>query len=98
MKRSLFALAAVLLVSALSACRPAATDNTLHTRENAAQAEAAALAHAGFTADQVIGLRSEYEVDDGIPHYDVSFRDGKWEYEYEIHAQTGAVLSFHKDD
>ena len=67
-------------------------------RLTGAEAEAAALKHAGFAAEQVTGLRSEYDFDDGAAHYDVEFRVGQWEYEYEIHAVTGGVLSFEKDD
>lgn len=63
-----------------------------------AEAEAVALAHAGFAADQVTRLRSEYELDDGVPQYEVEFYVDRWEYDYEIHAVTGAVLSFDKDD
>ena len=33
-----------------------------------------------------------------MPHYDVEFRTDRWEYEYEIHAQTGEILSFERDD
>lgn len=62
------------------------------------EAQAFALDHAGFTADQVKFLRAEFEIDDRIPHYDIEFHEGHWEYEYEIHAETGAVLSFEKDD
>ena len=62
------------------------------------EAESIALKHAGFSAEQVKGLRSEYDFDDAVAHYDVEFRVGQWEYEYEIHAQTGAVLSVEKDD
>lgn len=65
------------------------------TRE---QAEAIALAHAGFTADQVKRLRTEYEIDDGIPRFEVQFRQGRWEYDYEINADTGAILSYDRDD
>ena len=64
----------------------------------AEEAQAIALEHAGFTADQVSFLRTEPELYDRVPHYDVEFREGRWEYEYEIHAETGAVLSFEKDD
>ena len=63
-----------------------------------AEAEAIALAHAGFSADQVTRLRTEYDIDDGVPQYEVEFRVDRWEYDYEIHALTGAVLSFDKDD
>ena len=62
------------------------------------QAKTIALNHAGLTPAQVTGLRAEYDVDDGVAHYDVEFRQDRWEYEYEIHGQTGAVLSFEKDD
>ena len=65
------------------------------TRE---EVQAIALEHAGFTADQARSLRTEFEIDDRIPHYDVDFQSGRWEYEYEIHAETGAILSFEKDD
>lgn len=62
------------------------------------EAQEIALAQAGFTADQVSYLRAEFEQDDRIPHYDVSFREGQWEYEFEIHAETGEILSWEKDD
>ena len=56
-----------------------------------------ALDHLGFTADQVEHLRTESEIDDGIPQYDVEFHQGDWEYEFEISAETGKILSFDKD-
>lgn len=61
------------------------------------QAQAIALEHAGFSANQVNRLRTEYEIDDGVAQYDVSFHEGAWEYEFEIHAETGRILSFDKD-
>ena len=57
-----------------------------------------ALNHAGFAADQVTALRGEYEIEHGVPQYDVEFRHGYWEYDYEIHADTGEILSYSKDD
>lgn len=56
-----------------------------------------ALAHAGVTADQVIGLRTEPDRDRGVLHYDVEFHYDGYEYDYEIDAATGAVLSSEKD-
>ena len=61
------------------------------------QAEKIALDYLGLTADQVQRLRTGYEIDDGIPQYDVEFLEGDWEYEFEIHAETGKILSFDKD-
>ena len=57
-----------------------------------------ALKHAGFTADQVTALHTEYEIEHGVPLYDVEFRQGFWEYTYEIHAETGEILSYSKDE
>ena len=62
------------------------------------EAQEIALAQAGFTADQVTQLRVEFEHDDRMPRYDVSFREGPWEYDFEIHAETGEILSWEKDD
>jgi len=63
-----------------------------------AQAIDIALAHAGLTADDVQYLYTEYEIDDRIPQYDVDFRKDRMEYEYEIHAETGEILSYDLDD
>lgn len=62
------------------------------------QAQEIALEHAGFRADQVTALHTEYEIEHGIPQYDVEFHHEHWEYDYEIHADTGEILSFSKDD
>ena len=62
-----------------------------------AEAEAIALEHAGLTRAQVTGLRSEYDVDRGISHWDIDFRSGDWEYDYEVNAQTGAVVKGEKE-
>lgn len=67
----------------------------LITRE---EAETIALNHAGFTADQVKWLRTNYELDDGIHQYEVEFHQGVWEYDYEINAKTGEILSYDRDN
>lgn len=61
------------------------------------EAQKIALDHLGLTAGQVTRLHTEYEIDDGIPQFDVSFYQGDWEYEFEIHAETGKILSHDKD-
>lgn len=64
---------------------------------SAAEAKSIALSHAGLTEAQVKGLRAEYDRDDDRPEYDVEFRVGNMEYEYEIHAETGKILSWDKE-
>lgn len=61
------------------------------------RAEQIALDHLGLSKNQVSRLHTEYEIDDGVGHYDVQFRSGDWEYEFEIHAETGRILSCDKD-
>ena len=60
----------------------------------------AALKHAGVAqADaREVEVDSDLEWDDGdAPHYEVEFKAGGMEYEYEIDAASGAVLSFESD-
>ena len=64
---------------------------------DAEAAEAVALTHAGLTAEEVQHIRTEAEPRDRIPHYDVEFYHDGWEYEYEIHAETGEIMSHEKD-
>ncbi len=62
------------------------------------EAVSIALQHAGVTENQVKGLRTEYEVDDGVGHYDVRFLLNGQEYNYEISATDGKIISFEVDD
>ena len=61
------------------------------------EAQNIALKHAGFSADQVTALITEYEIEHGVPQYDVEFRHGYWGYDYEIHADSEDILSYSKD-
>lgn len=78
---------------------PGDTTSPNPNAEKITQAEAReiALKHAGFTADQVERLRTEYEIDDRVPQYDVEFHVNGMEYEFEIHAETGEILSYDRD-
>ena len=61
------------------------------------EAQQIALDYLGLAADQVTRLRTEYEIDDGVPQFDVEFHQGDWEYEFEIHAENGQIISYDKD-
>ena len=62
------------------------------------EAQQIALEHAEKTADEVIGLHTVLQIDDGRQEYEVTFRVGHLEYEYEIDAVSGTVLSVDIDD
>ena len=56
-------------------------------------AKQAALADAGLAEADVTELNAELDADDATPHYDVDFKSGGMEYDYDIDAATGAVIS-----
>ena len=62
------------------------------------EALAIALDHAGFTEAEVTNLRILLDTDDRTPDYEIEFRQGRLEYEYEIHAETGTILDRDRDD
>ena len=72
--------------------------STGDTAITADKAKEIALNHAGLTADQVTFVRSNLDQDDGRTCYDVEFYTADYtEYDYEIDARTGEVLSFDYD-
>ncbi len=62
-----------------------------------AEARDIALKDAGFTTDSVTNLHIEKDVDDGVTKYEVDFRQGDYEYDYEVDAATGKIIGFDKD-
>ena len=64
---------------------------------SAEAAKSAALAHAGVSASNVYEFKCELDRDDGVTLYEVEFKSGGMEYEYEIDATTGAVLKAEQD-
>ena len=60
-------------------------------------AKTIALTHAGLSATDVTWLKAEFDYDDGRPEYDVAFRLGGYKYDYEIHAETGTIITWDKD-
>ena len=65
---------------------------------SAEQAQKIALKHAGLTAGQVTRLHVEPDVDDGTSLYEVQFIYNGREYDYEIDAHSGAILSWDQTD
>lgn len=83
-----------LMEEAEDAMATAPSDGSLLTK---AEAERIALEHRGLNRGQVSRVHTEYELDDGRHVYDVEFRQGPWQYSFEIDAETGEVLSWERD-
>jgi len=74
---------------------PPASDTGLISMEDA---KTRALTHAGLTAGQVTFTKQKIEWEDGRQVYDLAFYTGDAkEYDYEIDALTGEILSFDYD-
>ncbi len=61
------------------------------------EAAKAALAHIGVTENDVSYLRVKPDLDNGTMAYDVEFWVGNVEYDYEIDARSGEILSYDMD-
>ena len=57
------------------------------------QAKDIALKHANLTSDKVTFTKTDYETDNGRTKYEIDFYYNNQEYDYEIDAQTGEILS-----
>lgn len=88
---------AIINLSALMGCNRT-RENTPAPMLSKEEAMQLALNHAGFTTEEVTFLQTEYEIDDGIPQYEISFRQDRFEYDYTISAETGTILAYDKDE
>ena len=61
------------------------------------EAIAIALAHAGLTREQVRDLEAELDKERGVLVFEVDFETREYDYEYEIHAETGEIRKAHKE-
>ena len=57
-----------------------------------AKAKSIALNHAGVSESEAYDMAIELDNEDGILVYEVEFKSGNMEYDYEINAATGAIL------
>lgn len=68
---------------------------------SAEQAKAIALEDAGYSESQVAYIRAGVDYDDGVKEYDVEFlvknADSYLEYDYEVRAADGKILSKDRD-
>ena len=104
MKIRLFAalLVALLSLSLMAGCTLGNAESQQLTQppEGAITAKAAeeiAISHAQVNPTEVTRLRTEFDYENGVPEYDVEFYHDGWEYDYEIHAQTGEILFWDKE-
>ena len=84
-------------VKTSSTAKPATTTKPASNTISKSEAQSIALEHAKLKKSQVSGLRISLDKDDGRTYYEVDFRKGNVEYDYEIDAVTGKVVEWDKD-
>ena len=75
---------------------PQTQTNTMTTQSSYIgedRAKETAVNNAGFAVDDVTNLKCELDTDDGTVHYDVEFKKDGNEYDYDINATTGDIMS-----
>lgn len=75
----------------------AKTNKTQTSYIGTAKAKNIALNHAKLTASKVTRLKAELDREKGVYIYEVEFRYGNYEYEYDINATTGKIIKFDKE-
>ena len=61
------------------------------------KAKEAAFAHAGVSAADVRGYEMEMDLEKGVMAYEIEFKCGGFEYEYDIDALTGEIIKNRKE-
>ena len=61
------------------------------------KAKEISLKHANLKDNQVVFDKTEMDYDNGVQIYDIEFHYNNIEYNYEIDANTGNILSYSQD-
>ena len=61
------------------------------------RAKQIALSHAGLSQGSVSFVKAQLDYEDGVKVYEIEFYSGNVEYDYEINAATGAIISVDRD-
>ena len=80
----------------LTACQSDSANS--YEQITAEQAKQTALKEANLSESDVTGLKVEFEDDNGTQKYEVDFSANGVEYDYDIDADTGKIISSDKDN
>lgn len=61
------------------------------------KAKEIAFSDAGVTEDTVYGLETDVDLEGNRRYYEIDFKSGNYEYEYEIDAESGKILKKYKE-
>ena len=87
----------VLTVKTSGTATATQTNNQNAVNIGTSKASTIALEHAKLTKSQVRDFECKLDRENGITVYEVEFDYGGYEYEYEINAETGKIISVEKN-
>ena len=64
---------------------------------SAEKAKPTALSHAGVSESDIREYDIEMDREDGIVVYEIDFKSGNFEFDYEINAETGSIIKYEKE-
>ena len=73
-------------------------NNSLNAKMTRDEAKSRALKHANLDEKNITGLDIDLDRDDGVLKYEIDFHSGGLEYDYDINAETGEIISSSKDN
>ncbi len=76
---------------------PVGTTASAVTYLSTAKIKTIALEKAGVKESEITNYYAEFDFDDGVASYEVSFKTEKYEFDVDVHAVTGKVLDFDKE-
>ncbi len=79
----------------VKATKPAQTAGKV--KITADKAKTTALTHAKLSASKIYAYKCKLDKEGGIYVYEIEFKSGRFEYEYEINANTGKITDFEKE-
>lgn len=71
--------------------------NSNNSKITVEKAKEISLKHANLKDNQVVFVKTEMDYDNGVQVYDIEFHYNNIEYNYEIDANTGNILSYSQD-
>lgn len=77
--------------------KPAAATTAKVSYIGEAKAKSIALNHAKVAANKAYAMKCKLEKEKGVYIYEVEFKSGRYEYEYDINAATGKIIKFDKE-
>ena len=94
MKKLLSTVLVLIFALSLCGCGVATTPKEKITRE---QAISIALENAKLTEKDIKNLEADFDADEKLPQWEISFEIWDYEYSYEIDAYSGEIINAEKD-